>query len=287
MVGGGPFRLEPGEWTDDTAMALCLATSLVEKETFDPIDQLQRYVRWWREGYLSSNGRCFDIGNTFRAALHRFEETGDPFCGSVDPEKADNGSLIRLAPIPMFFVQTPQRVIEAAAESSRTTHAAATALDACRYFSGLIVGALTGCSKEELLSARYAPEPGYWDRHPLTAKIDEVAAGSFRRESPPEIRGTGYVVRALEAALWAFGASSSYREGCLLAVNLGEDADSTAAIYGQLAGAYYGEESIPARWRFRLAKYDMIAGLADKLYELSQRPNSVTGPGRQDTDPNF
>src|SRR5436309_15906657 len=82
MVGGGPFRLEAGEWTDDTAMALCLATSLLEKEGFDPVDQLQRYVRWWREGYLSSNGRCFDIGNTVRAALRRFEQTGEPYCGS-------------------------------------------------------------------------------------------------------------------------------------------------------------------------------------------------------------
>jgi ADP-ribosyl-[dinitrogen reductase] hydrolase len=271
MVGGGPFRLEPGDWTDDTSMALCLATSLVEKQAFDPVDQMQRYVRWRREGYLSSNGRCFDIGNTVRAALQRFEETGDPFCGSTNPQTAGNGSLMRLAPVPMFFARAPRRAIEAAAESSRTTHAASTALDACRYFSGLIVGALAGVSKEELLAERYAPEPGYWDEHPLTVAVDEVAAGSFRRKQPPEIEGTGFVVRALEAALWAFNRSDSFREGCLLAVNLGDDADTTAAIYGQLAGAYYGEDAIPARWRFRLAKYNMIAGLTDRLYELSQK----------------
>ena len=62
MIGGGPFQLAPGEWTDDTSMALCLADSLIEKKGFDPIDQLEHYVRWYREGYLSSNGRCFDIG---------------------------------------------------------------------------------------------------------------------------------------------------------------------------------------------------------------------------------
>jgi ADP-ribosylglycohydrolase len=157
MVGGGPFRLEAGEWTDDTSMALCLATGLVEQQAFDPVDQMQRYVRWWREGYLSSNGRCFDIGNTVRAALHRFEETGEPCCGSTDPNTAGNGSLMRLAPVPLFFSRHPQRAIEAAAESSRTTHAAATAVDACRYFAGLIAGALAGCGKDELLSPLYSP----------------------------------------------------------------------------------------------------------------------------------
>src|SRR5262245_49481141 len=88
MVGGGPFRLKPGEWTDDTAMALCLATSLTEKGAFDPLDQMQRYVRWWRQGYLSCTGSCFDIGNTVRAALQRFETTGEPYCGSTDPRSA-------------------------------------------------------------------------------------------------------------------------------------------------------------------------------------------------------
>jgi ADP-ribosylglycohydrolase len=270
MVGGGPFRLEPGDWTDDTSMALCLATSLVERQAFDPVDQMQRYVRWRREGYLSSNGRCFDIGHTVRAALERFEEAGDPWCGSTNPQTAGNASLMRLAPVPMFFSRHPRQAFEAAAESSRTTHAAATALDACRYFAGLIVGALNGFSKEELLAPRYTPVPGYWDDHPLDAEVDEVAAGSFRTKQPPDIEGSGFVVRSLEAALWAFHRSSSFREGCLLAVNLGDDADTTAAIYGQLAGAFYGEDAIPARWRFRLAKYNLIAGLADQLWELAQ-----------------
>ena len=90
MVGGGPFNLEPGEWTDDTSMALCLAESLIEKEKFDPIDQMQRYLKWYREGHLSSNGKCFDIGNTVHNALIKFEKTKDPYCGSEDPKFAGN-----------------------------------------------------------------------------------------------------------------------------------------------------------------------------------------------------
>src|SRR3954468_6989798 len=96
MVGGGPFGLEAGQWTDDTSMALCLAESLIERRGFDPVDQLERYVRWWREGHLSSTGACFDIGGTVRAALVRFVATGRADSGSTDPRSAGNGSIMRL-----------------------------------------------------------------------------------------------------------------------------------------------------------------------------------------------
>ncbi len=278
MVGGGPFRLEAGEWTDDTSMALCLAESLVEKRGFDPLDQMQRDVRWWRQGHLSSNGRCFDIGNATRAALLRFEQTGQPYSGSTDPGRAGNGSLMRLAPVPLFFCRQPEQAVERAGDSSRTTHATPSAVDACRYFAGLLVGAVLGAGKEELLSPHFAPLPGYWKEHLLVPEIDSVAAGSFRQKEPPAIRGTGHVVRSLEVALWAFSRSSSFKEGCLLAVNLGDDADTTAAVYGQIAGAFYGEDGIPARWRMLLVCSDLITGLADRLRELAEAGSS-RGPG--------
>ncbi len=145
----------------------------------------------------------------------------------------------------------------------------ATCVDACRYFSGLIVGAVQGMDKEALLASRYSPVAGLWDRHPLCAEIDEIAAGSFRRKERAEIAGSGHVVKALEAALWAFYRSESFREGCLLAVNLGDDADTTAAIYGQIAGAYYGLDAIPSEWRGRIAKAELIMQLADRLWEAS------------------
>jgi ADP-ribosyl-[dinitrogen reductase] hydrolase len=103
MVGGGPFRLPVGAWTDDTSMALCLATSLVEKNGFDAHDQMTRYCQWYQNGYLSSTGRCFDIGLTVRGALARFQKSGEPFSGSTDPQAAGNGCIMRLAPVPMFY----------------------------------------------------------------------------------------------------------------------------------------------------------------------------------------
>ncbi len=269
MVGGGPFDLKAGQWTDDTSMALCLAESLIECGGFDPVDQLQRYLRWYRHGHLSSTGVCFDIGNTVSGALARFERTGEPYCGSSDPMTAGNGSLMRLAPVPMFFAQEPNRAVRMSGDSSRTTHGACEAIDACRYFGALLVGALRGVPKEELLADRYEPAPGMWDKASLSPKIAEIASGSFKHRNPPEIRGTGYVVESLEAALWAFNKSEGFREGALLAVNLGNDADMTGAVYGQLAGAFHGDSGIPKEWRSKLALRELIGSYAEKLFALA------------------
>lgn len=270
MVGGGPFHLLPGQWTDDTSMALCLAESLVELRTFDARDQMNRYVRWWKQGHLSSTGRCFDIGVTTRGALSRYQATGNPFAGSTDSHSAGNGSIMRLAPVPLAFANNPAQAIQFAADSSRTTHASSASVDACRYMAALIVGALQGVPKEALLAPRYTPVPGLWDAQPLDPAIDEIAAGSFLAKQPPAIRGSGYVVASLEAALWAFAHSTTFREGCLLAVNLGDDADSTGAVYGQIAGAYYGVQSIPQEWLNKIAMNLYIAALAEKLLDMAQ-----------------
>jgi ADP-ribosyl-[dinitrogen reductase] hydrolase len=272
MIGGGPFHLKPGEWTDDTSMALCLAESLIEKRVFDAKDQMDRYCSWYERGHLSSTGRCFDIGNTVRNALETYRRTGNPFSDSEAPDTAGNGSLMRLSPVPLFFASDVKQAIHYAGESSRTTHGTKAAVDACRYFAGLLVGVLKGKSKPELLGAYFNPtdERNFWNESPLDSKIAAIAAGSFKRKEPPGIRGTGYVVDSLEAALWAFDRSNSFQEGALLAVNLGEDADTTGAIYGQIAGAFYGTEQIPVEWRAKLTMGDLIIGLADKLYDLAK-----------------
>jgi ADP-ribosyl-[dinitrogen reductase] hydrolase len=270
MVGGGPFNLQPGQWTDDTSMALCLGESLVHCHGFDPKDQMERYCRWWQEGYLSCTGRCFDIGCTVRAALSKYTETGDPFSGSVDPRSAGNGSLMRLAPVPLAYRANPELAIHYAGESSRTTHGAPAAVDACRYFAALILGALGGASKEELLG------PDFYTGS-LVPEIAEVAAGSFKQKNPPAIAGTGYVVKSLEAALWAFYRSNTFEKGALLAANLGDDADTTAAIFGQLGGAFYGVDGIPSGWLAKLTMREFITEMADSLLALSEiAPGAAT-----------
>lgn len=267
MVGGGPFKLAPGQWTDDMSMALCLADSLLECGECDPVDQMQRYIRWRDSGYRSSTGRCFDIGNTVGAALRRFQANGDPLAGSTDPFTAGNGSLMRLAPVPIFHAAAPEAAITSAELMSQTTHGAFEAVDACRYFCGLILGALAGESREALCLPLYHPTQQSWHSDDLAPKISAIAGGSFKHRSPPDIRGSGYVVDALEAALWAFWHARDFREGALAAVNLGDDADTTGAIYGQIAGAYFGESGIPATWLELLHDADGIRAVADELLD--------------------
>jgi len=260
VVGGGPFNLKPGEWTDDTSMALCLAESLIAKRGFDPVHQLETYVRWWRDGHFSVKGYCFDIGNATRGALARFQRTKESYCGDPSPGAAGNGSLMRLAPAVLAFANDTTVAITKAGESSQTTHAAPECVDSCRYFAALLVAAIEARSKTEILSTSMSG---------LAPKVAAIAEGSFKLKEPPQIRGSGYVIHTLEAALWAFNSTDNFRDGALAVVNLGEDADSTGAVYGQIAGAFYGESGIPEEWRAKLAMKETIVSLAEGLYAMA------------------
>lgn len=265
MVGEGPFDLKPGEWTDDTSMALCLAYSLVDLCYFDPLDQLDLYLKWWKEGLFSSTGQCFDIGNTVAEALSRFEESQSSAVGLNDERSAGNGSLMRLCPVVLFYASTPYKAIEYAAESSKTTHANVQAVDACRFFAGLLVGALLNKKKEEILSEMYCPIDQYWDFNPLCSDVEKIARGSYKAKSRDEIQSGGYVIHSLEAALWSFYNTDSFVDGLIKATNLGGDADTVGAIYGQLAGAYYGEIAIPYEMAFSVKNYQWFFQLADEM----------------------
>ncbi len=269
MVGGGPFNLAAGQWTDDTAMALCLADSLIQCGGFDARDQMERYCRWRDEGLWSSTGVCFDIGYTTAAALRRFEQTGDPYAGSTDPLTSGNGSLMRLAPIPMFYVEDLQKVAYYAVESSRTTHASREAVDACRLFAVMVALALRGEPKHVILLETYAR---YFESEDLAPAIAEIAQGSYLRKKETDLIANGYVVNTLQAALWSFWQAENFRQAVLLAANLGYDSDTTAAVCGQIAGAFYGVEKIPRSWLSCLARATEIRHLADQLYELRWRP---------------
>jgi len=264
MVGGGPFNLKPGQWTDDTSMALCLAESLLHKDGFDARDQMARYLNWWQWGYLSSTGDCFDIGMTVREALTLFQNTGDPFAGSTDPYSAGNGSMMRLAPVVLFYYPDLQNVRTFSADSSRTTHAAQEAIDCCLVLAQAICNALGGASKAKVLQLADVPL--------MTPKVKAIAAGEYRDKPGAEIVGSGYSVASLEAALWCFHHTDSYADAVLAAANLGDDADTTAAIVGQLAGAYYGLTAIPSEWLGRLWMADEIQAMADGLFNAAGHP---------------
>ena len=262
MVGGGPFALSAGQWTDDTSMALALADSLNARDGLNERDVMTRFLSWYEDGAYSSTGRCFDIGVTTRQALGWFKNTGDPVAGSTDPMSAGNGSLMRLAPVAIRYWQNREALCDAAARQSRTTHAAPEAVDACIAFAERLADAIAGKPRIEVLGPRAAD---------LAPKIAEIEAGSWRGKHRDDVRSSGYVVHSLEAALWCVGRTASFKDAVLLAANLGDDADTVAAITGQLAGALYGWSAVPRDWLGRLTMQGRIIGMADELFRSASR----------------
>ncbi|WP_444885325.1 ADP-ribosylglycohydrolase family protein [Microbulbifer sp. PSTR4-B] len=260
MEGGGPFGLKKGQWTDDTSMALCLAHSLLQKKGFSATNQMNRYCNWYQYGYMSSTGECFDIGSTVLSALNRYLQTGDPFSGSTSTRSSGNGSLMRLAPIPIFFSSTASDAIYFAGESSRTTHGSDECIESCRLLCNLILSIFIGINKNELLASI--------EQTPTTEKVKTIASGQFLDQHYEELTGSGYVIESLISALWCFFNTNSFREAILLAANIGNDADTTAAICGQIAGAYYGVSGIPEEWAQQISLSEEIHTLAEDLYKV-------------------
>jgi ADP-ribosylglycohydrolase len=257
-------------------MALCLANSLVARRGFVPYDQLVRYKWWYQDGYMSSTGQCFDIGSATRQSLEVFIRRQQKFSKrrKIDknildylsdrqlleefqvkcsmPGVAGNGALMRLAPVPLFFYEHLYEAIKFSGYSGQITHGDEKAYDACRYFGALIYAALNNYTKDALLDENFYEqhEQSFGDK-PLCDEIKKIAQGSYKRKGGYDdgIRGKGYIVNALEAALWAFWSDENdFEKGVLAAVNLGDDTDTTAAIYGQLAGAFYGYKNLPTKW---------------------------------------
>jgi ADP-ribosylglycohydrolase len=260
MLGGGPFDLPRGAWTDDTAMALCLAESLAEKESFDPRDQVERYTRWQQQGYLSATGQCIGITGGTARALAQAKWRRQLYSGSHDPTQLDPEVLPRVGPVVMFFFATPTEAVAMAGDSARTTCQSPTAVEACRFFAAVLYGALASKAKNEVLS----PPTDVLEPTTLRTTVAELARHALQLGAA----GTplaGNVVEALEAALWAFRTTDNFRDGALRVANLGANSDVAAAVYGQLAGAHYGVGSIPSTWRNSLMEKDLIEALADRL----------------------
>lgn len=256
MVGGGKFRLAKGKWTDDTSMAICLAESLLSKNDFDPLDQLKRYYEWASKGVNSSLSRPFGLGKQILAALWDFKETGEPYSKKALPNYSGNGSLMRLVPVILFYARYPELAIKYAGLSSRTTHASEECIQSCEYFATLLLRVFDNKSKEELFLESDA------ERFNLLAPI---CTGEFKSKISNDVGSYGYVVHSLEAALWAFWHTDNFRDAILAAANLGNDADTNAAICGQIAGAYYGVENIPKTWLEILYRKDYIQNFALQL----------------------
>jgi len=244
--GLGPHGLDAGEWTDDTSMALALADSIAHGWSMK--DQMERYFDWFQNGKYSVNGMCFDIGNTTRQAMYSFEESGC-YKAEDNPDSSGNGSIMRLAPVVIKYCGNVG-LHYYLMESSETTHGSSQCTDSCLALGIILQELMLGKSKEEVLSR------DLFKSIPLCALVREVVNGSYK--TGKDIKGSGWVIKSLEAALWAFHTSESFEETVLKAVNLGDDSDTTGAVAGQLAGAYWGYNAIPKALIDGLAQKEII-----------------------------
>jgi len=260
MVGGGKFELEKGQWTDDTSMALCLAHSLLECDGFDAADQMNRYIRWFDEGYMSCKTKGFGIGKQTARAIGRYMKSKDPFAGSTHPEQAGNGALMRIAPVPMFYYPDIEKAIQMGIDSSRTTHACDEVIQASELFVRMLFKAFNHKNKASILNT---------DVNTQSRGIRSICNQDYLVKTENEIIGSGYVVECLEAALWCFATTDDLESAILKAVNLGDDADTTAAICGQISGAFYGYEGLPLHWLEHLAQRLLIEDVAIQMTKRS------------------
>ena len=249
MIGKGPFDLKPGEWTDDTSMALCITDSLIHQHKFDANDIMKNFVQWWQTGFMSHNGKCFDIGRTTQVALDNFIKTGDPYAGSGNEFSAGNGSIMRLAPIPIFFNDNRDNCINFSVLQSKLTHNAPQCIDIVTKMSSLL-----------------------FDLYDNKQWHDLIDVNSYTTKNRNDVKSTGYVIDTYDAAIWAICNTNNFEDALILAVNLADDSDTVGAVTGQLAGAIYGYSSIPERWLSKLVWKDKLETMFDELLNASTTP---------------
>lgn len=257
---GGEFNLMAGQWTDDTSLALCLIESFNSQKKFHLKDQLNNFYKWWQFGFLSSTGFCFDIGNTTNAALKRYLLDG-LVCGGRLTDPATNGALMRLAPVPLFFHHSLNDSIKYSVIQTQTTHAPIECIEASVVLAYVINFALNGKNKKEILKFTHL-------EYKFESKIKDLLDGAYSLKLESEISAKGFAYNTLEAALYAFNRFDSFKDGLVFVVNLGDDTDTVGAVYGQIAGAYYGINEIPESYRNNIYDKELINNMVEKFWEI-------------------
>jgi ADP-ribosyl-[dinitrogen reductase] hydrolase len=263
VTGGGLFELRAGQWTDDTALSLCVAESLLESNGLHALDQVRRFGRWQRAAHLAAGGYCAGITPDTARLLYR-SVAGAPRPavpdGSIISEPAP---LSRVAPIVMFHFAQVAQAVTAASSAAALFDAPPPVRDGCRLMAAMLHSALRG----EPLARVLQPRPIAFGAEALSSALEALV------ESDPTLTPRAQQEPALfvlAAARWALATNGGFRAGALQAANLGRDSDVIGAVHGQLAGAFYGHASIPSAWLRALARREQIEDLAERLFVAGQ-----------------
>jgi ADP-ribosyl-[dinitrogen reductase] hydrolase len=259
---GGVYQTPAGYWTDDTSMALCLAETLIEHQQYEPRDFGNRLVQWVENGYNSSMPKCFDIGQTTLRAIANFRKSGPEDCGEKGEYSKGNGSIMRLAPVPMFYRHSPRQAEAEAVWQGAFTHNNTVTANACYLLCHILLEAYSSGDKE-----RTFDKLNKLDFHSDFSRVEQQ---NFKSKMRDEIASDGYVISTLEAALWAVWHTENFEDAILLAVNLGHDADTVGAVTGQIAGAIYGYSTIPQLFVTGLHDTNRIMAIGKQLVEVSE-----------------
>lgn len=267
MTTGGYHNVSKGEWTDDTSMMLAIANSLINLKTFSLEDQLKEYVKWFKNGKYSTRNNCFDIGLQTKGSLEDYIEKGSIISEYNHFNNSGNGSVMRLAPINIKYASTKniKELLYYSRRSSLSTHPNKICQEACVLLSIIINRCFNGLEKKDIL---YFNDKTLSNYNIKTKEIKEIAKGSYINKKREDISSSGYVVSSLEASIWAFNETDNFNDALLLAVNLGNDADTVGAITGQIAGAYYGYNNINKDWLNSLLKLEMLEETFTKLISV-------------------
>lgn len=266
-VGGGPFDLRPGEWTDDTSMALALADSIISKQGFDIHDQMDRYVSWYRLGQYCTRQKIFDIGNATRSALERYESYGGQiaFCGDDSVWSSGNGGLMRMAPAAIGYQMRKSSCIVTCKVSSMTTHSSPVCKQSAQLLGMYLFRALKDDASKDDVLCTYDIVVGNSECGVIQTILDDSWKDAERTVSD------GYAATTLRFALQCFADTNSFAECVAMAANAGGDSDTNAAVAGQIAGAYYGLSGIPQNLIDDIFWRDVIMDYSNKLWDFSQR----------------
>lgn len=266
------------EWSQHTALALCLAESLLASGKMDARDQMERYLKWRAEGVPSAGGAAGDVTPDVARALATYQWRGLPMAGSHDPRDLTTASLPRVIAPVLFSLGEPATAVALAGECSRTTHQAPLVIDACRYYAALLIGALRGVPRAELFDGLFEPVQGIWSGKALKSEIATLATGEAPAQAGAAKRKSGLnVLQALAGLRTAIAEADSFDSSMHIALKNRTDRSLLGALTGTLAGAIYGADSIPLQGPGQLPRSELIESLVLRLAGAKARPPTIGG----------